>query len=479
MAQPFPLPKETRSTAVLAFNPAQLTYGPFPFKIFDLADVTVLRRRPSEDRFVLVNVTVAKVAGLNHDFFTIAFAAPEPDGTMFVVIGKRLHERTEGLAKGQGLSVNALEKELSKQGVILQELRRDIDERAILSDPGIDPVRLIEDPIEGHLAIFGPDNSIINTEKTLLELSDQLQAEQAAAAAAASAAAAATSASDAAASAVSAEASAQSADQSADDAAASAAAAASASDGFVITAGAPRETIYDYNGGVAVVHVIGPDVRFFQVLGVGGGANGQTVQQNSNNDGTYRAGGAGGASGHYGETEIFANPGGSHDLTINVGKGGVPEIPDAFVQLEPATQSDVQCPTLGFGPYIFRPGMPQSDLPSAGPISNPSLFREIPELPLYTADNANGKRLKFTTQAYGEPGTRGLSRWGSRGGSSPWGRGGAGNFAADGSVVNGGVAYGYGSGGGGGAIHGNSPTNYGWGGSGTQGRIVVREWYVP
>lgn len=123
---PFPIPRQLRQTDILVGDGVNATYGPFDFKIFDVEDVTVYARPQGERTFTVAFATVAKMSNLPLDFFTITFPAALSTTTEFVVGGDRLHERTAGITKGVQLDPTALEKELSKQGVILQELRRDV-----------------------------------------------------------------------------------------------------------------------------------------------------------------------------------------------------------------------------------------------------------------------------------------------------------------------------------------------------------------
>ncbi|WDZ77955.1 hypothetical protein PWG15_05475 [Ensifer adhaerens] len=127
MTNPYPIPRAARQTDVLVGNGGKV-YGPFDgLQIFDNEDVVVWSRASAADAFEKVSVTVAKVSGLSFDFFTIEFAANVPATTEFVVSSERIAERTAGVKKGTMLDMTALEKELSKQATVLQELRRDVD----------------------------------------------------------------------------------------------------------------------------------------------------------------------------------------------------------------------------------------------------------------------------------------------------------------------------------------------------------------
>ncbi|WDZ80918.1 hypothetical protein PWG15_24510 (plasmid) [Ensifer adhaerens] len=127
MTNPYPIPRSSRQTDVLVGNGGKV-YGPFDgFQIFDTEDVVVWSRGSAAAAFEREAVTVAKVGGLSFDFFTITFAANVPATTEFVVSSERVAERAVGVKKGTMLDMTALEKELSKQATVLQELRRDLD----------------------------------------------------------------------------------------------------------------------------------------------------------------------------------------------------------------------------------------------------------------------------------------------------------------------------------------------------------------
>lgn len=157
---PYPIPRELRQSAILSGDGVNATYGPFSWKIFDLADVTVWARASGEAAFVPVAASIAKVSGLPQDFFTVTFSAPLPETTEFVVAGSRLHERTSAITRGPQLDPGALEKELSKQGVVLQELTRDLGRALKVGiGRGADDLPV---PDGKSLIGWGPDGSLVN-----------------------------------------------------------------------------------------------------------------------------------------------------------------------------------------------------------------------------------------------------------------------------------------------------------------------------
>lgn len=124
---PYPIPRDTRETAELNGNGGK-TYGPFDFKIFDIEDVRAYVKAQGAEQWSEASVTVAKQTGAEFDHFTVTFDSALPATTRFRVASKRLHSREIAVTKGGSINATELEKELSKQGSILEELRRDVDQ---------------------------------------------------------------------------------------------------------------------------------------------------------------------------------------------------------------------------------------------------------------------------------------------------------------------------------------------------------------
>lgn len=138
MTSLYPLPRVTRETSVLNGDGINDTFGPFSnLKIFDTADVEVWRKDTGETVFTKETVTVAKTTSDAFADFTIQFSDTPPATTEFVVLGARLPERSTDATKGGTLDSDEFNKELSKLGVALQELRRDVA-RALRYDFGVD-----------------------------------------------------------------------------------------------------------------------------------------------------------------------------------------------------------------------------------------------------------------------------------------------------------------------------------------------------
>lgn len=154
MTNPYPLPRETRETQVLVGDGVSSTFGPFSWKIFDIEDVKVLTKASGQSSWSETAVVVSKTTADAFAFFTVTFPAVLAITTEYIVLGSRLHERSTDLTKGGSISTNELEKEMSKQGVVLDELRRDAD-RSVRFPPGVTGTGLLPDPVGG--AVIGWD----------------------------------------------------------------------------------------------------------------------------------------------------------------------------------------------------------------------------------------------------------------------------------------------------------------------------------
>ena len=145
--QPYPLPRATRETEILAGDGGTI-YGPFGFKVFDLEDLRVFVKHEGGP-WQAAAFTAEKVAGAELDDFTVTFAAPLPATSRYLVQAARLHERQVAVTKGGAIGGRALEKELSKQGSVIDELRRDIwrGGSAVPGEPG-------------RTLVYGPDGGV-------------------------------------------------------------------------------------------------------------------------------------------------------------------------------------------------------------------------------------------------------------------------------------------------------------------------------
>jgi hypothetical protein len=159
MSQPFPLPREIRQTDVLSGD-GGATYGPFAFRIFDEADVRAYVRPAGGGFFERAEISVTKVEGAPFDLFSVTFDTPVPADSSFVVQAARLHERQIAITRGGAIAGIEMEKELSKQGSVLDELRRDMD-RTLQLDFGQDGGR-VESVPAGHFWQSDGDGNFVD-----------------------------------------------------------------------------------------------------------------------------------------------------------------------------------------------------------------------------------------------------------------------------------------------------------------------------
>jgi lysophospholipase L1-like esterase len=120
---PFPLPTSLRQTDVL-IGDGRTTYGPFGegWGIFDDDDVDV-NVLPVQVAFTVEKVALSE----KYSAFTVTFARALTAADTFQIKGKRRHRRELAVTRGGAIDGLALELELSKQSVVMQELDRDID----------------------------------------------------------------------------------------------------------------------------------------------------------------------------------------------------------------------------------------------------------------------------------------------------------------------------------------------------------------
>lgn len=128
MATPYPLPRETRQSTLLLGNGTAGPYGPTTFKVFDTADIEVWQLLTGALFWTRVTaIVVTKTAAAAFDTVSVTFPAVVASTTRFAILSRRVHERTIAVLRAGAIDADQLEKELSKQSTILQELRRDID----------------------------------------------------------------------------------------------------------------------------------------------------------------------------------------------------------------------------------------------------------------------------------------------------------------------------------------------------------------
>lgn len=158
----FPLEASLRQTAVMVGDGITTVFGPFVFKIFDIADVIVMRRDAGEDAFSIdATVTISKTSTAAWATFTLTFAVAPPATTSFYADGARLQTRSLAVTKGTGLDTDALDKELTKIGVVQQEQTRKLNSAA-LAERGVTPPTFREAITSGSFVIGGPDGTLVN-----------------------------------------------------------------------------------------------------------------------------------------------------------------------------------------------------------------------------------------------------------------------------------------------------------------------------
>ncbi|MCW5697931.1 MAG: hypothetical protein KIS96_14520 [Bauldia sp.] len=124
---PFPFPRQTRQSPILVGNGSTGPYGPSAYKVFDIADVEVWVRHQNEAAFSKVAATVVKTGNAVYDTFSVIFLAALPASSQWYHQAARTHERQVAVTQAGAIAATELEKELSKQGTVLSELRRDFD----------------------------------------------------------------------------------------------------------------------------------------------------------------------------------------------------------------------------------------------------------------------------------------------------------------------------------------------------------------
>lgn len=158
---PYPLPRQTRESSILVGNGTTGPYGPTPFKVFDILDVEVIAKADGKKVYSVVNpadYTIAKTAALDFDTVSVTFVTAVPDTTSFVIRARRTHERLLAVTRAGAIDAAQLEKELTRQGAVLSELRRDVD-RAVFVDPGVTPVRVL--PGNDNLPTYDATGNIV------------------------------------------------------------------------------------------------------------------------------------------------------------------------------------------------------------------------------------------------------------------------------------------------------------------------------
>lgn len=146
---PYPLPRETRESTILVGNGTPGPYGPTNFEVFDVLDVEVWRKLAVEEWFSKVAATVTKTTSEPFSPVTVLFAENVAASTEFIITARRTHERSLAVTKAGTMDSDQLEKELSKQGTVISELRRDVDRGGA-----------VRAGVDGQTLVFGPDGRV-------------------------------------------------------------------------------------------------------------------------------------------------------------------------------------------------------------------------------------------------------------------------------------------------------------------------------
>lgn len=153
MANPYPLPRETRESATIAGD-GRATYGPLGFQIWNSDDVVAYVARAGGG-MTEEPVIAVKTAASVFDTFSVTFSPELAVGDRAIVISRRLQERASDVTRGGSISGEALERELSILGTIVQELRRDAG-RALAVAPGVANPAPIGRPVPGAVLVGNP-----------------------------------------------------------------------------------------------------------------------------------------------------------------------------------------------------------------------------------------------------------------------------------------------------------------------------------
>lgn len=181
---PYPLTRSLRSGNILVGDGVTTIWGPFAYDIADADDVTVYRKDVGEQSFTPeTGAVITKSSGEAFDTFTITISPALPLTTQWYHLGTRLHERSLAVTKGTQIDPDALDKELTKQALVLQELRRDVNQ-SIKTDPGTTAPAIASPLTAGALLQYDAFGNIVSSPVTE-DAIEQAAADAAAAAASA------------------------------------------------------------------------------------------------------------------------------------------------------------------------------------------------------------------------------------------------------------------------------------------------------
>lgn len=133
MSTGYPINKDNR-IRTFTVSAGQTTFGPFTFKIWDVADVALQTRGSSYEswQYIIGGVTIT-LTGPAPAEFTLTKAGLTP-GAQYRVIGLRIPDRITNVTKGGAISSSALERVLDILTTENQEIRRDAAEAFMMAD---------------------------------------------------------------------------------------------------------------------------------------------------------------------------------------------------------------------------------------------------------------------------------------------------------------------------------------------------------
>jgi hypothetical protein len=127
MSQATPIPRDTRARTI-AIAPGQSTFGPIDVKIYDVRDVRIDYAPTPASAFADITSTCRiALTGAAPSGFTIERLGLAAGG-LLIVRGLRAAERSSDVTLAGVIRASSLERELDRQTVTDQELRRDIDD---------------------------------------------------------------------------------------------------------------------------------------------------------------------------------------------------------------------------------------------------------------------------------------------------------------------------------------------------------------
>jgi hypothetical protein len=118
-----PINRDSRERFVTV-GAGQTVFGPFDFKIYDVADVRLSSRLTADDQWSDLSGYTVALTGDAPSAFTVTKTGLAT-GAQLRIQGWRIHERSTDVTRQGVISSKAMEEELDKQAIVLQERARD------------------------------------------------------------------------------------------------------------------------------------------------------------------------------------------------------------------------------------------------------------------------------------------------------------------------------------------------------------------